>query len=167
MDYEGRLRKQDYAVVPVTLTPVQRLVRRNHYAQGGSNTAVYLHGLIARSDPVTLLGAAWWLPPTQLAAAASWDGDFHLVLSLSRFVIVPGVPRNAASFLLQRAVRLIRQDGRFQCLVTYADEAAGHDGTMYRACGWEYMGLTDAQPRWVDKDGRQISRRATRSRDCG
>jgi hypothetical protein len=88
------------------------------------------------------LGVAWWMPPTRAAAEANWEGDFREVLSLSRLVIVPDVPKNAASFLIGKSIHLIRKDGRFCCLLTYADTSQGHDGGIYRATNWEYMGLT-------------------------
>jgi len=164
VNYEDRLRKGDYAVVPVSITAAERLVVAEHYARGASNTATYLDGLVTRSAPTRLLGVAWWLPPTRGAAEATYDGDFRLVLALSRFVIVEGVPKNAASFLLARSARGIRADGRFRCLVTYADEAVGHVGTIYRAAGWEYLGLTAAERRYLDADGRQVARQATKTR---
>jgi hypothetical protein len=66
---------------------------------------------------------------------------------------------NGASYLLGRSVRLMRQSGSWDCLVTYADEWQGHDGTMYRAAGWEYVGLTKPERVYV-KDGRMIARKA-------
>jgi hypothetical protein len=103
---------------------------------------------------------AWWLPPIKAAAEATWGGDFREVLSLSRLVIVPGVPKNAASFLLTRSVRLIAADGRFRCLVTYADTWRQHTGHIYRVSGWEYLGLTGPEPTYVDGGGRMVSRKA-------
>jgi hypothetical protein len=159
-EFDGRLRKSDYSVVPITWETACRLVTRDHYARGGSNSATYTDGLILKAAPVNLLGVAWWIPPTRDAAEATWDGDFREVLALSRFIIVEGVPKNAATFLLARSVQRIRRDGVYRCLVSYADEAAGHVGTMYRAAGWEYLGLTASEPRFLDSNGRQIARKA-------
>ena len=48
--YTDRLRKTDYEVVPVSLSTAQEMVREHHYAKGGSNTAVYTHGLVHRES---------------------------------------------------------------------------------------------------------------------
>lgn len=74
------------------------------------------------------------------------------------------MPKNAASFLVGRSVRLIRQGGRWTHLVTFADQSQGHTGTIYRATNWRYVGLTKPEPRWVDSSGRQVARKATTSR---
>ena len=65
--YTNRLRKTDYEVVPVSLSTAQEMVREHHYAKGGSNTAVYTHGLVHRESG-NLVGVVWWLPPTRVAA---------------------------------------------------------------------------------------------------
>jgi len=90
--------------------------------------------------------------------------NWKKVLSLTRLVIEPDVPQNACSFLLAHSVRLIRKEGRFGALVTYADESQGHTGTIYRAAGWEYVGRTGPYPRWVDAEGRQRAPKATKNR---
>ena len=86
------------------------------------------------------------------------------MLSLTRMVILPEVPPNAASFLLARSVDLIKKDGRFVSLVTYADESQGHKGGVYKASGWEYVGRTGPYPRWLAPDGRQVAPKATKNR---
>jgi len=159
----NRLRKEEWDVRPVPFAVAQELVRKHHYARGGSNTRVYTHGLVNRATQ-ECVGIAWWIPPTR-AAGESVDKDrWRQVLALTRMVIKPGVPKNACSFLLAGSTRLIRRDGRFTSLVTWADEAHGHTGGVYRAANWEYAGKTKASSLWVDALGRQVARKATRSR---
>ncbi len=112
----------------------------------------------------TLAGVVWWLPPTRVACESVNKAQWQKVLSLTRMVMVPGVPKNACSFLLARSVKLIRQDGRFVSLVTYADESQGHTGGVYHAAGWGYVGRTGPYPRWHDKDGKQVAQKATVNR---
>lgn len=152
------LRKSEWRVMDVPLAACQELVRTDHYAQGGSNTGTYCHGLLRVGDP-NVYGIAWWLPPTKSAGLATYP-DPHSVLSLSRLVVLPDVPKNGASFLLGRSERFIRRDGRWRCLVTYADEWQGHTGAIYRATNWEYLGLTKPEAVWVDANGRMVARKA-------
>lgn len=154
------LRKCDWMVDTIDLGQARDLVQRLHYSRGGSNTATFRHGLFRHEEwPLYVSGAAWWLPPTRDAAIASTDGAWQRVLTLSRFVLDPGVPRNGASFLLSRSVRLIRQSGKWDVLTTYADKWQGHLGTMYLASNWEYVGETRPERTYV-LDGRMISRKA-------
>lgn len=161
--YSSDFKREYWDVVPVPHTVCQDLVQRHHYAKGGSNTAVYCHGLVRRDNPERVVGIAWWLPPTRVAAESVSD-DWTRVLSLTRTVIEPGVPKNAATFLLSKSVKLIKIDGRLHTLVTYADERAGHTGGVYRAANWTYVGRTGPYVKWVAEDGRQVAAKATKAR---
>lgn len=150
-----RLKKSDWSVHGVALKLAQRMVAELHYAGGGSNTATELHGLYRNSDN-RLMGIAWWIPPTRTAAQAWWPQPEE-VLVLSRLVLEPSVPKNGATFLLSRSVKKI--DSRWKCLLTYADTWRGHTGHIYRAAGWEYLGLTKPERTYV-VNGRMIARKA-------
>lgn len=152
------LRKDDYRVETVPLSVAQELVRAYHYSGGGANTATYRHGLLNKAGEC--VGVAWWIPPTKGAAKASYDGDWTKVLALSRLVVRPGEPTNAASFLMGRSIRLIRGDNRFRALVTYADTWKEHTGAIYRATNWESVGLTKPEAVWVNGAGRMVARKA-------
>lgn len=125
---------------------------------GGANTETYMHGLFRRADPARIAGIAWWIPPTKSAAQATYPIDWQGVLCLSRLVIEPDVPLNAASFLLARSRRLIDRE-RWPCLVTYADEWQGHDGGIYKADNWDFVGRTKLEPTFT-VNGRMVSRKA-------
>lgn len=155
------LRRNDWIVDTADLGQITELVTRLHYAQGGANTATFRHALYRRIEwPFAPVGCAWWIPPTKNAAHATYpEGDWRRVLALSRFVLDPSVPKNGASFLLARSTRLVKQSGKWDCLVTYADEWQGHTGTMYRAAGWEYVGLTKPERVYV-LNGQMIARKA-------
>lgn len=89
---------------------------------------------------------------------------FSLSLSLSRLAVHPDEPQNAASLLIGRSIRLIRRARRWAALVTFADDSQGHEGTIYKATNWSYVGRTKPYPRWVSADGRQVAVLATKSR---
>lgn len=152
-------RKEDYQVRSIEIETCRELVERFHYSRSGSNTGVYTHGLIRKSD-MGVAGCAWWLPPTKGAAKFVWPkGDWRKVLALSRLVVVPGIPKNAASFLISNSIKLIKQDKRFECLVSYADKAQGHTGVVYKASNWEEVDET-LPSRTYTLNGQIISRRA-------
>lgn len=155
-----RLRRADWCVRSVDIAIARRMIEREHYARGASNTATYLHGLFRVGDfwDEQCAGVAWWIPPTRSAAEATWPANWRGVLSLSRLAIEPDVPANACSFLLARSVKLIDRDA-WPCLVTYADEWRGHTGAIYRACNWRYVGMTNPQRVFV-RNGRMVARKA-------
>lgn len=159
----NRLRKQDWYVADASLSEGQQLVVKYHYAKGGSNTAVYMHGLYQQVTN-ELCGVAWWLPPTRVACESVNKEHWKQVLGLTRLVVLPYVPANACSFLIAGSIKLIRQDKRFRSLVTYADESQGHSGAIYKATNWEYVGRTGPYPRWLDNQGRQVAAKSTVNR---
>jgi hypothetical protein len=138
---------------------LHEMIGREHYAGRGSNTATYRFGLYRRSDD-WCGGVSWWIPPTRSAAEASWDGDFREVLALHRLACRPDVPTNGSSFLIGASIRHIVRDGRYRCLITYADTNQGHEGGIYKATNWEYLGLTTPESTFVDDAGVMVSRKA-------
>jgi hypothetical protein len=163
-NYTGRSLRSEWDVREINLAASRAFVERHHYARGGSNTRVFTHGLFKRGDQ-DLMGVVWWLPPTKAAAKSVNKEHWRRVLALTRMVLHPTCPKNAASFLLSRSVRVIWKDGRFVSLVTYADESQGHLGGVYRAANWTYVGRTGPYPRWINPaSGQQIARLATRTR---
>ena len=153
--------RRDYVVREGPLAEAARLVEAFHYAKGTANTCVASHILERNGRAV---GAALWMPPTRVAAE-SVSPDWRNVLCLSRLVVAPGEPQNAAGILLSASMRLLPE--RWHTLLTYADTRMGHTGTIYKATNWRCLGQTKGDPVWVDADGRQVARKATKSRTAG
>ena len=151
------LNAKEWEVRTIPLAEAQQLVEKWHYSKGGANTATYRHGLFRRGVDLCY-GVAWWIPPTKSAAKATYPENWRGVLSLTRLVVGPDVPKNGASYLIAASMRLIDRT-RWPCLVTYADEMQGHTGSIYRATNWEYCGMTAKEATWF-KNGRMISRKA-------
>lgn len=151
------LHRGDYEVHNAPRADAVRLIRQWHYSRSASNTATYCHGLYVAGLMGELVGAAIWLPPTKGAARTvneHWQG----VLSLSRLVVAPWLPTNAASFLLGRSMRLLDRD-RWPTLVTYADTKQGHTGAIYKATNWVCLGPVPAGDTWVGPNGEQRGRK--------
>lgn len=118
-EFAGRLKKAEWIVRDVDIAVAARMVRKHHYAAGAANTATYLHGLFHVDSffDEECSGVAWWIPPTRSAAEATYPENWEGVLCLSRLVVLPGIPKNACTFLLARSRRLIPAE-RWPCLVT-------------------------------------------------
>ena len=169
MPSETMLRASDWNVVDVDRDQAFALVVLYHYAKGAANTSTYLHGMVPVDDPKTVWGVAWWIPPLLPASryvAQRVGCTPAQVLQLHRLAIHPDAPKCSASFLIGRSERLIRRDGRFFGLVTYADTRQGHTGAIYKATNWDYDGMTRHKPIWVDlKTGAQVSPKAKVNRN--
>lgn len=146
----GHLKARDgWMVFPCEHRTATALVVQWHYSQSAPNTSVARHVLI---DPTgALVGASLWMPPTK-AAAITVDSEWRGVLHLSRLVVAPGQPTNAASFLLGRSMKALDRD-RWPTLLTYADTNLGHTGAIYKATNWDEIGPVPAGDTWVNADG--------------
>jgi hypothetical protein len=61
-------------------------------------------------------------------------------LCLERGACAHTAPRNAASFLITQACRLLWRITGTAIFFAYADPCAGEYGGVYQACGWVYLG---------------------------
>lgn len=67
-------------------------------------------------------------------------------MCLARLWLSDDLPPNSESRILGLLVRFLRKNTSVRFLVSYADPAAGHVGTVYQAAGWLYTGLANAMP---------------------
>lgn len=132
------------------------MVERYHYARTGSSAVVYAFGLFLNGDP-NVWGVSWWIPAAVGSVVKYNPNGYRTTLVLHRLVIHPLVPRNGASFLLGRSLRRISHEGRYDCLLTYADTAQGHTGAIYKATNWHYEGLGEPTEVWRNSSGVQVS----------
>ncbi len=76
------------------------------------------------------------------------------VATLSRLYLKDDVPKNAESRVLGVVLKILRRETPLRLVLSYADPAAGHVGTIYQASGWLYLGQTEPNT-YVDLgDGR-------------
>ena len=73
--------------------------------------------------------------------------------ALTRLWLSDSLPKNAESRVVSIALRHLRRHTSLKFVVTYADPAAGHKGTIYRAGNWLFTGMSDPTPRLDLGDG--------------
>ena len=67
------------------------------------------------------------------------------IYELSRLCIHPEVQKeeyNITSWFVSRCIRRFKKDARVRAILSYADDNH-HSGIIYRACNFQYYGLTD------------------------
>ena len=86
---------------------------------------------------------------------------------LSRLCIHPDIQKeeyNITSWFLSRCIRRFRKDATVRAILSYAD-ANHHTGIIYRACNFQYYGLTDPKKDFYYADGTKHSRGSIRGAD--
>jgi hypothetical protein len=75
-------------------------------------------------------------------------------LTLSRLWLSDELPKNSESRFLGIVIRALKRNTSQKFLVSYADPAQGHLGTIYQATNWLYTGLSEAMPLYDVGDGK-------------
>ena len=145
-----------YLVFRCSHTLAAELIKREHYSKSCAKISVYAFVLI--SPCLEVVGAALWMPPTKPAAASVFS-EHAKVLCLSRFVVISGLGRNAASWSLSRCISFIKTDGRFKYLLTFADTYMNHTGGIYKATNWNYLGQTKPTAIWMSPEGALVTKK--------
>jgi hypothetical protein len=118
---------------------IKPVIERVHYSHSifGVTTdfcyAVEDHRL---SPPV---GGAIFGKPAAYNVAKKYGAEG--LTELRRFVLIDECPRNSESRLIAFMLRDLKRKG-VKRVLSYADPAQGHGGTIYKALGFKYVGLT-------------------------
>ena len=88
-------------------------------------------GAISFGSPNAKVLKGYWTPETQ-------DGWWEI----KRLALSPELPKNSESKMIGISIRLLRKIRKVVGIVTYADSGVGHVGTIYKASGFKYLGLT-------------------------
>lgn len=151
------LRKADWRVTPDgSRVEARALIQNYHYSRDlETNTVgvVAFHFLVRTEDGP--MGRAWGVA-VWVAAVYAIRRYGVLPLQLSRLVVVPEAPKNAASFLLRHSMAMIDRSV-WPVLLTYADSGQGHTGAIYRAAGWQQDGEGGGLIYLEPGTGRQLS----------
>lgn len=76
------------------------------------------------------------------------------VATLARIWLSDALPPNSESRVLGIVLRDLRRTTDWKLLISYADPAVGHVGTIYQATGWRYLGQTPGEAYVRLADGR-------------
>jgi hypothetical protein len=78
------------------------------------------------------------------------------VATLARLWLSDRLPKNSESRVIGVILRILRRETTWKLLLSYADPAAGHNGTIYQATGWRYLGMSEPNTYVLLPDGKLI-----------
>ena len=167
--------KQNFSVRPIEKKTAKTLLEKYHYLSAISSgfKSGYNYGLFKYTEMNThkiplfeeeLVGVCIFtgFPVPELV-----NGMFGLdradqkgFFELSRLCIAPSVQtseHNITSWFVSRAIKELKKDTKVRAILSYADSDF-HQGTIYRACNFDYYGLTDQKSDfWIkQEDGTYI-----------
>jgi hypothetical protein len=145
----------------------QRIIRDQHAAADPTEVAAslagYTVGILDRAITTPLIEQFEWLgdcgnatwfvglhsPSRELQGVAAFgygpQGTIRDIIGSPSFCLERGTcthraPKNAASYLITHACKLIHDITGTARFFAYADPSGGEYGGIYQACGWAYLG---------------------------
>lgn len=103
-------------------------------------------GCISYGKPNAKVLKGYWTPKTQ----KGW-------LEIKRFCLSPKCPKNSESRVIAISIKFLIKSLVLKGIITYADSEVGHVGTIYKASGFKYLGLTAQKSDYVI-NGKKIQR---------
>ena len=121
---------------------VNGLIERLHYSHSVFGiTATHCFRVLCGQRTV---GGALFGPPAAFNVSRRYSPDGDLLVELRRFVLTDDMPKNSESFCLGVMLRMLKKHG-VERVLSYADPAQGHHGTIYAAAGFKCMGKSAAR----------------------
>jgi len=163
--------KSDYTIDRVTKSEAAELLLRFHYLKDISKTfkSGYNYGLYKNNEfcPLNIGGIQGICIFTGLPVPEIAKGAFGLerheqqgLFELSRLCIHPDTQQseyNITSWFVSKAIRCLRKETNVRGIISYAD-SDHHAGTIYRACNFQYCGLSEPKKDFYFADGTKHSR---------
>jgi len=132
-------------IEPIAAAEANAMLAAGHYLGALAFTPSYCLSTAAH-DAVAVFG-----PP--VAVQAFPDG----ALELRRLWQAENVARPASAFLAATLRWLRRADPAIPFVVSYADPAAGHTGTLYRAANFVFIRESRVTDEWLTPGGKRLS----------
>jgi hypothetical protein len=157
--------KSDFYIDKVCKEEIKNLLFSYHYLKDESKDfkSGFNYGLYRKSftDILNIGGCVGACVFTGLPVPEIAVGAFGLernqqegIYELSRLCIDPEVQKeeyNITSWFVSRCIKRFRKDATVRAILSYAD-SNHHTGTIYRACNFQYYGLTDQKSDfWIKK----------------
>jgi hypothetical protein len=167
--------KPDFYIDRVGKEEVKELLYTYHYLKDESKDfkSGFNYGLYRKSFTDILrvgscLGACIFtgLPVPEIAVGAFGleRNQQEGIYELSRLCIHPDLQKeehNITSWFVSRCIRRFKKDATVRAILSYAD-FSHHSGIIYRACNFQYYGLTDPKKDFYYADGTKHSRGPTK-----
>jgi hypothetical protein len=148
---------RDLAVERVSRETAADFLAEHHYAGHGRNGKAYYGAFLDKQ----IVAVAKFAPVVRKEVATSMGLSHQSVIELDRFCIDPRFQKkNTASFVLSKATKAAQTSfPEATHIVSFADTAQGHHGTIYAACGWKKIGATSKSYHYVGKLGNVINKK--------
>lgn len=141
---ERKLFAGQYRVAPISRRTAMQYVVRFHYLHRVAPCEIAF-GLLDTSSAI--MGVICYGTPSSATLRAGIAGPEYAsaVTELTRLWVSDAAPRNGESYLIGNSIPRVNKP----IIVSFADTAQSHIGTIYQATNWLYTGLSAKRTDWA------------------
>lgn len=152
--------KTEFSLNDVTVTQSSDITAINEFLWSYHYLGKTRSGIaIAATLHNQLIAIAFYAHCTRQQTTLKLKKNYNEVLELVRFCIKPGYNRkNFASWFLSRTTKMLPSS--ITTLVSFADEGAGHSGSIYKAAGWAFNGVSKNSYWYIDAEGHRYHKKS-------
>lgn len=143
-----------WRIIPVSHKTAKGWVEKWHYSRRIPTGKNYLFGLFCDEELYAVAVYGIGVNPFQARYLKAEN-----VMELKRLARAEPRRDYPMSRFVALTTRMLRKEVGFDCLVSFSDPEEGHEGTLYRACGFQLHGETNAEWHLIDSQGIKRHRR--------
>ena len=160
------MKARELEITPCGLQQVRRFVEQHHYSHNVNGVKIS-YCFQVKCDGRLVGGVIYGALST--TAWKRFADTEQKVLELRRLVLLDEAGRNSESRVVGWTLRWLRKHApAVEVVVSYADPAHGHSGTIYRASNFQYKGISATDKGFRDPEtGKTYHSRALRTKYNG
>ena len=137
----------DFTVEQVPRKAIQNFIHKYHYSHDTNGIqhmecfALFKEGKFGFDKE--MIGAAMYAIPSMPSTAKKYHPDNpDRCRELRRLCCVDEAPTNTESYFISQTLKLLKQTTDVEVVVSFADLEQGHEGVIYKASNFYYLGQT-------------------------
>lgn len=132
------MKVKDFYILPLDRSNIKEFIEKWHYSNSINGLRIsYCFGLFYNH---VMIGAMIY---GKMAMCNQWKpyGDNEdEVIELRRLCCIDDTPKNTESRFIGLTLRWLKKNTNISTVVSYADPNYGHEGTIYKASNFKYVG---------------------------
>lgn len=117
-------------------------------------------------DGNTMIGAMVYGTLGMNGVAQKYTPNPSKILELKRLVCIDDTPKNTESYFIGWTLRWLQRNTDLEMIISYADKTFGHEGVVYKATNFEFVGETSTG-RVIMCNGRRYHDKTLRNKHNG
>ena len=153
----------EYTVEQIPRKSIVSFIEKHHYSHNVNGVqSIYHFGLFREGNfgLPTMIGAMMYAYPSMPSTAAKYNPiNPNRCLELRRLVCVDDTLKNTESYFIGQTFKWLKEYTDMEVIVSFADTHYGHDGVIYKATNFEYLGET-SKGQVLMVDGKEMHSRS-------